>query len=155
MKYTFEKIYGLAHLHLDPNKIGTELEQLANSKGHLTGDTLLDYVTDRPRSPSAKAFEWNQATAAHKYRREQARRLLAAMRIKKHGKLVHAFIHVKDKGYYTFDTVMANEELRNQHLTAALNSLNSLQARYRHLTELAKVWAAADKARRDRQKKSA
>jgi hypothetical protein len=50
------------------------------SKGNLSPDAVID-VARKPSNPLHEFFDWNDATAAHSYRIEQARTLIRSVRI--------------------------------------------------------------------------
>ena len=67
-------------INLDANEVGPELETLYDRFGHLTPDIVIDAAKD-PGSAMHDYFEWDDAEAAHKYRKWQGRMIINSIRI--------------------------------------------------------------------------
>lgn len=155
MQYKFDEVFGARNVRLDPQRIGEELQELYEREGVLTHNMVTEHARSR-RTECHKAFEWNDVEAADRWRKDQARKLIGGVRVRRGGKMVKAFVTLEGaKGYYSFDDVMADAELRDTHLRDAFKKLTSLQSRYEHLKELTKVFAEADKAKAKHRKQSA
>lgn len=149
MKYFFTEIFSTHNPHLDPERVGKELEALrVENDNLLVTDDVVAFALKHNRSECAKAFEWDDKLAARRYRRAQARRLISALQVTARGKRVKAYVVLENrKGYHSFDEVMADKEMRDLFLQTALQRLTALQSKYKHLSELAQVNAAIEKAR--------
>lgn len=78
MAYQWRPIPGL-DLIGDADEVGRHLEALAEEKGGLVStDDVLDDARD-PRSPVHSIIEWDDETAAEKYRHWQTRALMGAI----------------------------------------------------------------------------
>lgn len=64
----------------DPAKVVRALRALSR-RGRLTAEAVVK-AAKNPRSPLHACFEWDDATAAHKYRLYQARNLILSVRVK-------------------------------------------------------------------------
>lgn len=90
----------------------------------------------RPKnSPIHKFFDWNDTTAAEKYRLEQARSLVSALYIKIENTPVKAYENVKisikeGNSYVPTDDVFSNEDLTAQVIEAAKRELLYWEAKY-------------------------
>jgi hypothetical protein len=114
-------------------------------------------VVEDARPPDAAlhwAFEWDNPTAAEKYREEQARHLIRSVYV------VHraedgtetpalGYLHVQlaeiGPAYVTTARAMSDADLRKQALEDAKAGLRSWQRRNAHLEELAPVLAAIER----------
>lgn len=134
----------------DPQSIGEHLEALRRRKSGLTPEIL---VTDAKRttSPLHPVFDWNDTTAAEKYRLHQAGYLLRAIvtvieEDTEHHRSTRAFVVVSDTddgGKYTSIQVALSDPLyRAEILARARKELASWQARYAELEELADLFDA-------------
>jgi hypothetical protein len=61
---------------LDKTIVQRELKKIQSKDGRLTADATVQAARD-PKNPLHKAFEWDNTRAAHKWRLEQARTLIA------------------------------------------------------------------------------
>lgn len=106
----------------------------------------------RPKSsPIHKYFDWDDKTAAEKYRLEQARRLVRAITIVVEDVQTRAFtspikVSVDNgkftKGFFRVDKAIGNPDIWDQVLTRALEELESFELKYRNLKELKPVFSA-------------
>ena len=114
--------------------VGTTLESLRDSKGHLTPNVVLDYARDHT-SKLHKYFEWSNTEAAEKYRIQQARELVnhvVEVRIINKKKVnTRAFVSVTDKEcgkvYVTFEQGVTDNDYRKQLISKALHALDNLK----------------------------
>lgn len=128
---------------------GDRIETIRSERGRVHAADLVDDARpdDAPLHP---CFEWDDSTAAEKYRVSQARAVLESLVVvpveAPESDPVRAFIAVGDSNhpndFQPLSVVMSDEELRKKALRAALEELNRAKARYAHLRELAEVWKA-------------
>jgi hypothetical protein len=103
-------------------------------------------------------FEWNDSEAAEKYRLWQARYLLNVtveyIGSEKEGSDYRVFVSLTpdraDGGYRSIDAVMRNRGSREQLLADALEELDRIQVKYSQLKELAEIFRAIKRVRRQR-----
>lgn len=130
-----------------------ELDRIRQSAGELTPATVVDAAAD-PDNPLHVAFEWDDTLAAQKHREQQARMLMNSIycvRIEEGDPdatetVAFLSVSVADEGrmYLPTTVVMSDVDYRQQALHDALMSLKGWQRRYRHLTELARVFDAIE-----------
>lgn len=141
-----ERNYGI-----DADVAGNLLTKLTERDGELTADSVVKEAKKKS-SPLHPWFEWDDTEAAHKFRKNQARKLIQSINVRIIGDTdaepIRAFVHLgttNDKsGYATLAHVLSEPELRIQLVAKALAELNAVKGRYSHLTELAEVFAAMD-----------
>ncbi len=114
-------------------------------------------LVEAARSPSSllhPMFDWDDTTAAERYREVQARGAINALRftIKSRDcseRVAPAFVSVtrqteeERRGYVPFFEVMSREDYRRQAIYECLRMIRGLQSRYGAYTELALIWSAA------------
>ena len=148
--YSYE--YRVQRLYSVPAQVVGELcEQLEASEGGLTPKTFVDASRD-PKSPTHSMLEWDNKIAAEAYREEQAKHIIANVRIvraeagpdeyKDRGFVV---IHDGRNAYTTIHKAMSNDEWREHLLKDAKRDMECFKAKYRRLTELTGVIAEMDK----------
>jgi hypothetical protein len=106
-------------------------------------------------SPLHKYFEWDDDRAAELWRERQARELISSFTItvENYETPVQAFVSLDSDRYnhtgyrWTVD-VMAEPTLRDSYLRTALHELQSIEARYAHVTQLSTVFRAVHKVER-------
>jgi hypothetical protein len=131
---------------------GERLECLRETHGTLTAELVVDDARN-PKAVLHPAFEWRDEVAAEEFRKEQARSLIRSVVVvpndaSEDTPLVRAFVVVGDVGdlsYTSMHVAMADETMRQQIVARALRELRQFQAKYSELTELAEVFAAANK----------
>lgn len=131
--------------------LGATIERLRSRKGKFEARDIVRAA--RPKSsPIHALFEWNNARAGERWRENQARDYV------RH--LVVVFDHDGEEatmpvavsfgsgtGYVSTESAMSSTALRALLLKQALAEAESWRDRYRHLVELAEVFAAIDRAR--------
>lgn len=146
-----------AHVRIDAQKAGVELEQIETREGKVTPALVLE----RARSQNSSLhphFEWDDSAAAEKHRLTQAAELIRSIEVDfttsnlSRGKSVRAFVSVVERStgervYTPMVTAMSNKDMRAQLLRRAWDELLAFREKYKGLTELAKVFAAMDEAR--------
>ena len=135
-----------------------ELQRLCEQgEGVLSPARVVEEARD-PANPLHKHFVWEDSAAAHQYRLWQARVLINQVRVTittvPDAPVIRAFCSmVSDRrgsdggAYRQVEVVMADEPMRQELLTQALKELQGWQRRYRHLSELAAIFAAVDQLR--------
>ncbi len=132
----------------------TVLKKLEKAHGVLTPSIVLESALD-PESPLHRRFTWDDEEAAKLHRLDEARTLIMSVRVKMIARpdeppiSVRAFVsldsdRIAEGGYRSIDVVMSDETMRGQLLRTAIGELQLVQKRYRHLSELAQVFAALE-----------
>ncbi|MDP3910887.1 MAG: hypothetical protein Q8Q14_10905 [Gemmatimonadales bacterium] len=115
-------------------------------------------VVERARAPADPLhcfFEWDDSRAAHAHRLDQASYLIRSVRVTVQSATIPArtiryFWPVKTagvgEGYQTVERVLSDKEMRREMLARAEREFVSWRDRYASLTELARVFAAAEVA---------
>jgi hypothetical protein len=132
---------------------GEELERIrASRNGRLTTeDTVSEAKAEA--NPLHPVFDWNDETAGHKWRLEQARYLIRNITItveKPSGEQVpiRAFVNVQrdeDRSFTSVAQAMSDEDLRAQVVGRAWAELEAWRKRYGELVEFAQLFVAIDK----------
>ncbi len=137
---------------IDAQAAGQRLATIHKRKGHLSAELVVNDAKSQ-RSPLHPAFEWDDPTAAHEHRLEQARNMLrSVVMLRDNGedkRPIRAFVHVEafdEPVYMDINVAMGDEALRKHILARAWRELESWRQRYEELEELAAVFAAIDKA---------
>jgi hypothetical protein len=139
----------------DPNEAGTELERLRKvNNGLLIADTVVRAAKIR-QSPIHQHFEWDDKMAAHEYRKEVARDLMASLVVtivtKDGEKEARAFVVVGEVGnaaYTSFAVAMSDAGMRQQVLQRAFKELEIFRNKYAEYEELAAIFNAIEKAKK-------
>ena len=158
MRYTFSEMFGaIEGITLDHQRLGEEIDQLRiNGDGIVTWEDIVEFGREKRRSQCGKGLEWDNKVAAEHYRKEQARRLIRSLKIKKQGKEVRAFMHVPGQaGYYSFEEVMATEKMREEVIAKYAKRLTAIQEETKAMKEFAKVNREIEKFRTARRDKRA
>jgi hypothetical protein len=136
--------------------IVTELKRLTMAHGGtLRPGTVVEAARD-PQSPLHSAFDWEDSSAAAKYRLWQARQLINVVvtyeKVGDGNEVAHrVFVSLTPDrysedavGYRLLTGVMGDEAQRRQLLADAKEDMRRFQAKYKTLTELAAVFAAME-----------
>lgn len=147
-----------ARVKIDANRAGREMEDIRRrNDGELTPALLLDRARSQ-NSATHEHFEWDDTTAAHLHRLDQARELINSITIDvthsnvEPTKTVRAFVSVERGGRRSYTSTahaMTDSELRAQVLATAWRELLAFRQKYEGLEQLAKIFAAIDEARPD------
>lgn len=130
-------------------EVGEELNRIREEYGKATPEVIVE--ASRPKdSVFHSYFDWNDAIAAEKHRKQQARHISSSITcevIVESGekKTVRAFINVKkaeEPEYVPVEIVMKDEDLRRQMLANALKELIGIKQKYQTLKELSEIWDA-------------
>jgi len=132
-------------------EVGEELERIREEFGKATPEVILE--ASRPKKSVLHSyFDWEDAIAAEKHRKQQARHISNSVTcevIVEGGekKEVRAFVNVKkadESEYVPIEVVMKNKDLRQQMLANALKELIGIKQKYQTLKELSEIWDAID-----------
>lgn len=143
-----------AHVAIDAQAAGEELERIrVHQNGRIESEDVVREARSED-SPLHPAFDWNDASAAEKYRREQAGYLLRSIEVVidkgEESVPIRAFVNVKrdeDRSYTSTIHALSDPELRAQVVQQAFNELEAWRHRHAELTEFARVFAEIDQAR--------
>jgi len=135
----------------DAASIAAELLRIETKRRVLRPTDVVEEARD-PDSPLHRYFSWDDGEAAQKWREDQARGLIASVRVKitttPERPPLRAFLHVPSTGqaqhYGSAAKVMSDPERRRLVLSRALTELDSFKKRYAEIEELAVVFAAAE-----------
>ena len=140
---------------VDAQLVGESVALLAEDNGGVCPAWAMVDEARPSSSPLHPMFEWNDATAAEAYRREQARHHIRELRIvpEEDGEEpLQAFVHVirldgdsPVEGYRLTSFVVKSEGEYAQVLTEAKAGLIAWQRRYKHLSELSEVFGAIER----------
>lgn len=122
-----------------------------SSGGSVTPANVVDAARD-PDHPLHPCFEWDDTSAAERWRQQQARVLINSVRVVVEEvkgpaqQVAFVSVNVRDQGraYLPTSVVMSDDEYRAESLADALAALQGWRQRYRHLSELAEVFAVID-----------
>ena len=107
----------------------------------------------RPESaPLHDEFDWNDASAAEKFREHQARNIINALVVQTEStqtEVRNFFIVQKEAGYQSVDILMEKEDTRLKLLEQALRELEWFERKYSRLNELGGVFAAIEGLKRN------
>ncbi len=133
-----------------------KLLHIKDTKG-LTAEEIV-YEAKKSKSVLHNLFDWDNTSAANKYRLQQARILVNEVRVIIEEKEFYAFENVNvtiDKAdtqetvreYKTVVEILSNEKLRMQVIMSALNHLEYWEKQNERYTELSPIIAVAGKVR--------
>jgi len=143
MKKKIYKIARGAHVsHQKAQEYGEELARLEKELGFLSPENVTT-AAEKKDSPLHEVFEWNENSAARKWRLEQARNLLRSIEVEtalKDGttRRIRAFLNVKlvqkntpERKYINVETVAKSPPLRVQIIEQAKQELIHWKERYK------------------------
>lgn len=151
---TFQWNKNASFYHVSAEQAHSTFEAIRQRDGKLTPAAVVDEA--RPEdSVLHPDFEWDDAEAAEKYRRHQARQMIAAVCIvqEETKQPVRAFVNVQaaeepQKGagrqYLPLPVVLETPPLRSQMLADALKEAQVFQQKYQTLSALKPVFAAIE-----------
>lgn len=131
---------------VDAQTAGEELERIYKRDGIITPEKVLEDNTEMG-TPLHDCFEWNDTTAAHKYRIKQAKEIIQTIVFVSDSapqlSPVRAFVSVS-KDFHPIKTVLDDKEMKESLLLCAVYELKAFQRKYQTLSELAGVFKAID-----------
>lgn len=142
----------------DAGKISTEIDSICYNTGKKTceADELLDYARNHTASESHKCFDWNDSSAAEKYRKKQANDIISHIQIEvpsihpakppKNPKTkpieIKAYHHISgQKGYKPVEIIMQNTSDYNKLVQQAYSELKRIKNKYQGIKELQKIFS--------------
>ena len=136
-----EYSWSLDLYHVDANAVGAELEEIQETN-ELTPESVVEYAKDR-RTTLNGLFEWNNEVAGHKWRLQQARKILNNITVEIVGKNnekkpIRAFVKTttKKEEYRNIESVVSDAEQYSLLLNMAYRELNQTKNKYQTLTEI-------------------
>jgi hypothetical protein len=133
------------------NAATRELIRLYNRDGKLTQEQVVAEATD-PSSPLHRHFEWDDQSAAHRWRLDQAEILIRSaevwITIEEHKVKVRAIPHVTGSGYVPLDEALARKPLRDQLMADLQRDIDRMVSRYERYRFAAGVVSDLKKWRR-------
>ena len=136
-----------------PEGAGRELERIAaESDGELRPPEVVE--ASRPEdAPLHPCFTWDDREAAELYRHVEARQIIRAIVIepatddeRPRYQYVSIVPASNERAYMDTAVVMSDAALREQALSDAMAGINAWRKRWEHLSELADLFAAIDRA---------
>ena len=141
----------------DANKVGGELEAIYEEHGMLTPPLIVEDARNDERE-THKLIEWNETTAAEKYRLEQARHIMRNIIVvksepvqeeKQEPKIIkfRAFENVdveEGRFFMPMQVAVSRDDTRSYMLKQAMMALNSFRQKYGMIKELAAIIDAID-----------
>lgn len=147
---------------IDPATAGRELERIAKRDQEVVPLTVVE--ESRPDdAPLHSAFEWNDSDAAEKYREDQAKRLIGALKVvyvrndtEEPLPPMRAYVSVVDdpefemfaprpaRHFRPIAKVMSEQDLRDQYRQQAFATLCSWRERYQDIDDFARIFEEID-----------
>ena len=125
---------------------GEELDRIYQKYGELQPSKIVEESRDSS-APLHGCFEWNDQTAAEKYRETQAREIVRQITVvsetTNNQPNVRAFVHVQS-AYHPISVVVNNEENMEELLSTALKELAAFRAKYNTLNKLKPIFDVLD-----------
>lgn len=122
-------------------------------EGFVDAKQVLEYA--RPRnSPIHKYFDWDDRTAAEKYRLQQAQKLIQCVVVEINNKEIRKYVSPVvvnaegDKAYVEIETARRTPDIWHQVLAKALQEAGFWRQRYLNLKELSSVHVAIERAQK-------
>ncbi|MFI4912921.1 MAG: hypothetical protein ACIAQZ_14770 [Sedimentisphaeraceae bacterium JB056] len=129
-----------------------ELRRIAEENGGLLLPEVVVEKAKEKSNPLHDEFDWNDTTAAHKWRIEQCRALIRRITVilpQTKPKEVRMYVSLdRDRdtgGYRLIEDVISDPERLKELLRTAKNELRAFERKYSELTELSEVFSAAKK----------
>ena len=133
------------HIAADAQKVADEIAAIGSSA---TTAQILDKARDET-TELHKCFDWNDTTAAEKWRMHQARKVVCSLVIREQVETLKPEVRVfyktdSDSGYKPTVLIMQDKDEYQKLLDRALAELSSFKAKYQTLAELEGVFAAIE-----------
>jgi len=133
-----------------------ELAALKKKRKTILPAEVVDFARD-PNTALHSRFTWEDSEAAEKWRLHEARNILrvAVFVPKGSTKPIRAYVSLRDDrsaagGYRSVVDVLSDAELRDKMLREALEEFRLFQQKYRVLSELAPLFEAAARVRKQK-----
>jgi hypothetical protein len=130
-------------------QVGEALMEIHERKGQLVAPDVVQEASDH-KHPLHPRFEWNDETAGHQWRLEQARHLIRSVVLietESHGEMapVRAFAKITTENRSSYEPimkVMSDSQLRAKVLTEVKEEIRGLRDKLESLNGVAKVLGA-------------
>lgn len=134
-------------LPVDAQTAGEELDRIYRENGRLELAKIVDESRDNA-APLHPCFEWDDVTAAEKYRQTQAQMIVRSIVTvqetpNREPMETRAFVSVRQE-YKPIEVVTSSEEQMQELLRTALAELMAFRRKYSILSELAGVMRAIE-----------
>lgn len=143
--------WGTYYYKTPAEEAGKVFKELEESVG-LTAKTLVN--ASRPEeAPLHKEFEWNDDIAAEKYREDQARRMIQALKIVVDDvdvAPVRAFVNIGEPTYEDIHIVISDEDKRQRLFASAMRELNIFKHKYAALEEFDALFREIDRLAKEK-----
>jgi len=130
----------------DPNVVGKTLHAIKQRTGELTPTVIVEAAMSE-KSPLHRYFDWDDSTAASKWRLQQARFLVCSVvTVSVDGEEttpVRSFVSV-DNNYESLQVVMSDDGMRSQAIIDVQSAIKSLRDKLKSFEEFADVLAALE-----------
>lgn len=151
------------------NTVGSVLEKIEKEQGTVTKEAFLEYSRDES-SETHELFEWNDSTAAEKYRLIQAGKVITQLEVSyeyvkpdnvelsvvveeaQHTPVTYsAYVNVQKRAtgiaasYMNTEKAMGEEKTRKQVLENAMQELRVFKRKYEQCKELAVIFEAIER----------
>jgi len=141
-------------------KIESELDQIMEKHAGVLHPQHIVTFAKNPKTALHSRFEWDDGSAAEKYRIDQARQIIRVFVEVSEDNVtrVRAFVSLPSDreaggGYRKTTDVMSEVERRAELLRMAIRDLQAFKRKYAALEQLAQVFAAADSVTRPKKNK--
>lgn len=132
----------------DANKIGKELEIIEQSS-ELNAQSVVDYARSHTDSELYSVFDWDDTSAAEKYRRHQAGIVITSIRVnivyeneEKTNKPIRAFVHTtRNEKYEPIEVFVKDPDKYQLLLEKAYKELNGVKDKYAEINEIQELLA--------------
>ena len=132
----------------DANKIGKELE-IIEQANELNAQSVVDYARTHTDSELYSVFDWDDTSAAEKYRRHQAGIVITSIRVnivhdekEKTNKPIRSFVHTtRNENYEPIEVFVQDPDKYQLLLEKAYRELNGVKDRYTELSEIQELLA--------------
>ena len=143
----------------DAQAFGEVMEQLGKDKNGVVKPTEIVEAARAPTSPIHGFFDWDNDTAAEKYRLVQARgyvnNLEVEVKFKKGSGKQKAYFSVREgkgkkpkKAYVTVERALTENQLRTQIIKSAMNEVLYWERKYQEYIEFADIFNAIGKTKK-------
>ena len=153
-KTRYRAASGCPYTHMDAQIIGDELSRIREIyDGEIRPQDVLEESKDI-NSPIHDYFDWDDKSAANKWRIDQARRMiryvLVIIQTDDGPKETRAMVsvsseEVRGKRYVSIAKAMSNDNYRAQMISEALRKAHSWKENYKKLKELKPIFEVIDK----------
>lgn len=127
--------------------VGKVIEEIEQENGVVTRELFLEASRDE-KAPTHCLFDWNDESAAEKYRLDQSRHIINHLKVeivredKKVEYVVPAFINVRNENSATYQnivTALSDQESRELILERLRREVDQLVIRNRHIEGFAEI----------------